>query len=1103
MADQATVDKIAQTIRIRESGGNYTAQNGSSSASGAYQFIDSTWQGLTQQYGFGTQYASAADAPAGVQDYIAKKQIADILDANNGNIAAVPNTWYTGNAAGNMTAKQLAANNGLTSQQYTQKWLAEYNKINGTDATSFQQNADGSTSLVDDRGKVVGVIERPNTVNVGPEQAALITSMRQLENTESNWEPNILDEYSDYIYNLELFLVDSQDVQNFMNASPSVIENDGWPSLGTKKVVVAKTGETAEFTITDLTIDAVGVSSTTQRTLILANAATTLSFNITRVGNARLADGLQDAVALAGFMDISTAVFFVKVKFTRIDERGNASSVPHATKVIPFVISKLIDISTTTDQKGTSATLEGVVLRHYAVTSKAVGQVKYKITSEVEQGSAHTTITNFINKLNDTIKEKAYQVDDKYNITYHYEVDEYFNQIYSNMSMSDMYRTGTGGATAETAANPSYSTIAIAGRTLEVQPTTNIIDVIKDVLLKTDSIKNALTIPNKTFTDIFSIETDYKPKVDGYNILTKTQGADVTYRVCIKKEILEHNTLNQMEQLSNVVQTLNLIVDGGRLKKKYYYYYTGKNDQIMQFDISLNAQLVKVQNEEFGVYYNTNQINSIDQALLNLKIMSDADLNTLRESFSTAKETASNAEAQLADLNNQYAAQIQSIKNEYTDRFMALTGGFGGYQNARDIIDQHFDSISPYGDINDFEVQFDLIEQELGLSDENSVYTDEIRDSLRELQTQIEKTRDELLTARQKLSDLNADVIERQGNVSGAAISDRLAEFGITDTQQTFDTLGIDSNIATIEDLGTDLRRKLTPIEVAGILNFLAMGSARFVSEEVAEITNQTPTVQLITRNDQRRDALAKVKFMEGWSCDNSMATATMKIKGDPYWIQNYITAKKRSETYGQVNYRPYNHSTAIGQNLIMIITNAIDGVDSTGQPKVTNLFRYLYLIKGIRSEFSNGLFTQTLDMVKFIMTDVFEQKEQQDTNVDESGQPPFDPSLPVPIPRGFPIPTGETIGVDDLTTPIPDDVSQIVVNGMNAGDIRQIAGTLTRLKTRQDELFFEADGVTERVMTPEEQQEYNRNEENINKIYRAVPNIDSLMIRLRNGEIR
>jgi hypothetical protein len=73
------VERIMATIRARESGGNYNAQAKGSTASGAYQFIDSTWSGLTKKYGIGQEFGKAKLAPKEIQDAIARAYVQDIL----------------------------------------------------------------------------------------------------------------------------------------------------------------------------------------------------------------------------------------------------------------------------------------------------------------------------------------------------------------------------------------------------------------------------------------------------------------------------------------------------------------------------------------------------------------------------------------------------------------------------------------------------------------------------------------------------------------------------------------------------------------------------------------------------------------------------------------------------------------------------------------------------------------------------------------------------------------------------------------------------------------------------------------------------------------
>lgn len=113
---------ILDTIRTVESGANYTAPKNAGGASGAYQYIDSTWN----DHG---GYASAYLAPPEVQDARAASDVQSIL-ATYGDVAFVPVVWYWPAAARDPTQLDIVpmpnAGNRLTVREYQQHWLSVY-----------------------------------------------------------------------------------------------------------------------------------------------------------------------------------------------------------------------------------------------------------------------------------------------------------------------------------------------------------------------------------------------------------------------------------------------------------------------------------------------------------------------------------------------------------------------------------------------------------------------------------------------------------------------------------------------------------------------------------------------------------------------------------------------------------------------------------------------------------------------------------------------------------------------------------------------------------------------------------------------------------------
>lgn len=140
-----TVDRVLATIRKRESGGDYT-QPGSKlggSASGAYQFIDSTWRSAAGK-DIAAKYPRAYMAPASVQDAVARKEVQKILDANGGNVKAVPAYWFYPAGAKKALSGvdvQPPGSGNPSMLTYLNSWMKDYEKTAGKAGTGSGEAA--------------------------------------------------------------------------------------------------------------------------------------------------------------------------------------------------------------------------------------------------------------------------------------------------------------------------------------------------------------------------------------------------------------------------------------------------------------------------------------------------------------------------------------------------------------------------------------------------------------------------------------------------------------------------------------------------------------------------------------------------------------------------------------------------------------------------------------------------------------------------------------------------------------------------------------------------------------------------------------------------
>jgi hypothetical protein len=135
----AALGAILATIRAMETGGDYGTTVRTSSASGAYAFIDGAWAG------FGG-YPRAKDAPPAVQDARAAEYASSILQRNGGDVSTVPVSWYIGHVPVGSewdTVPVPTAGNRLTPRQYQDRWMRKYAQLIG-DPSAWVTGAHGS-----------------------------------------------------------------------------------------------------------------------------------------------------------------------------------------------------------------------------------------------------------------------------------------------------------------------------------------------------------------------------------------------------------------------------------------------------------------------------------------------------------------------------------------------------------------------------------------------------------------------------------------------------------------------------------------------------------------------------------------------------------------------------------------------------------------------------------------------------------------------------------------------------------------------------------------------------------------------------------------------
>ena len=805
------------------------------------------------------------------------------------------------------------------------------------------------------------------------------TQAKSLDSWVDNHEflENPLDVYESYTYNIEWFVVDIDADLKFQEFGETFnvesIVNDGWPGVEDTKITIAKTGVTTEFIISDLTV--VGTGPGIAETSKLAGTALTLDFTVTEVGTTNLADNLQNAVALCGWKNISETHFYMKINFLGVNSKGVKVKIPQ-TKIITFKITSFTKLQTQTDARGTTTLLQGGILQDSVIGDRislsnteteftyTVGETLTDTLGITEKGEDASEIPpkekSFMDELNRSISNTHPNLLPELQNSYKITMSDQFKEKFGNAS--------TRGITSSTIIN--MDTFEEARRVGKVKSLMNIYDIIESICLNAIEIKKELTDGKKGQSKPFKITPWCIPKKNGWNSVTGTRAYNVEFFIDYEKKLIVQNSMDAIVKAANMAATIDELFAEYHINKIYHYLFTGKNDQILDFNITLDQHLNKIYSAPSDWY-----------AYENIQKLGTVEGNKLLEGFKSNWENSAEEEKKLIELEKRFTKNLSEqtrLLNDYKTDSMKKIGEayiqsiFDENQTdwTKDSEDEYRETLEKQRE--DFFKSFDTPEELMaalskieGLGDDVLAFTqnrEKWKKSIAVAQEAVSNASNNVTAQKESTLNMYQDMYASAASVSG----EYAWKNGVKQNAQKL-LSGIKNenpkNMTLLEELDDDIISKMSNEDFESILKSQANNPV--VYKRLLTNLSKNKGVVTFKPTDVENVNLARAKYYESKQGHASMINASITIKGDPHWIDGYMppaVAKKEFGNVGAISDKGYSmQTTSNGYNYIIVKSGVAHGTDLHGNILKRNLITHLYTVTQVTSEFSGGIFTQRL----------------------------------------------------------------------------------------------------------------------------------------------
>lgn len=495
--------------------------------------------------------------------------------------------------------------------------------------------------------------------------------------------PNILDDYSNYTYHIRWSLTD--DVIGSAITSAAEFRDN------TTKVVIAESGVTAGFNITEFEIENICQPGSRVQAML----HTGIKMVVKEPFGLSLVDKIYSISRQMGVKNHLTNCTFIEIWFTGYKEDGTSATAEMKSNMYKLFRINVTKLNSETTSNGTEYRIEGIIDNAYANADHIA------IIPQAAQIEGARTIGEFFDRLQtilnqqqlDLLYDGTQRVEYAFNVPRQMRTWEFSRSPTSsqrNNSISVVESPNIGNPTFTISRGMDISTVLYFVISMTTAGTQYVAgDNAQGASRTVQMGRNTASIAANGMANIIVIHS--RSQLIGFDYITNDYIRKITYT------FMEYPTARAMIDQQNVEATLQpaqqqnrraTLASSGRYIKSYDYIFTGRNIDILNLEIKVEwfwqatipTQLGENNYSNFTVAPQQDQ-NGVAPNILNQYRIARA--NHVRAATELANATSRARNGRTAAERSQAEGQIESLTREVADRATEVRG-FGDASRFRE-----------------------------------------------------------------------------------------------------------------------------------------------------------------------------------------------------------------------------------------------------------------------------------------------------------------------------------------------------------------------------------------------------------------------------------